>query len=45
MVEATSQDDILHFYVPHLSRDARKPVFGISDQVWHKPTCTVAEAG
>ena len=28
-----------------LSRDARKPVFGISDQVRHKPGCTVLEAG
>ena len=29
-----------HHYV---SRDARKPVFGDSDQVWHKPVCTVTE--
>ena len=28
-----------------ISRDARKPVFGISDQVRHKPGCTVSEAG
>ena len=28
-----------------MSRDARKPVFGISDQVRHKPGCTVSEAG
>ena len=34
---------IAHHY--HLSRDARKPVFGISDQVRHKPGCTVSEAG
>ena len=27
------------------SRDARKPVFGISDQVRHKPGCTSSEAG
>ena len=27
------------------SRDARKPVFGVSDQVRHKPGCTVTEAG
>ena len=27
-----------------LSRDARKPVFGISDQVRHKSTYTVTEA-
>ena len=24
----------------HLSRDARKPVFGVSDLVRHKPACT-----
>ena len=29
----------------YLSRDARKPVFGISDQVRHKPGCTSSEAG
>ena len=29
----------------YLSRDVRKPVFGVSDQVRHKPTCTVTEAG
>ena len=29
----------------HLSRDARKPVFGVSDQVRHKPGCTSSEAG
>ena len=28
-----------------MSRDARKPVFGVSNQLWHKPTCTVTEAG
>ena len=27
----------------HLSRDARKPVFGVSDQVRHKPACTSSE--
>ena len=27
----------------HLSRVARKPVFGISEQVRHKPACTVTE--
>ena len=26
-----------------LSRDARKPVFGVSDQVRHKPACTSSE--
>ena len=30
--------------VPYMSRDARKPVFGVSDQVQHKPACTVTEA-
>ena len=29
----------------HLSRDARKPDFEGSDQVRHKPTCTVSEKG
>ena len=28
-----------------MSRDARNPVFGSSDQLRHKPACTVAEAG
>ena len=31
--------------IAHLSRDARKPVFGVSDQVRHKLTCIVTEAG
>ena len=26
-----------------MSRDARKPVFGVSDQVQHKPACTSSE--
>ena len=26
-----------------LSRDAREPVFGVSDQLSHKPACTVTE--
>ena len=29
----------------NLSRSARKPVFGVSNQVGHKQTCTVTEAG
>ena len=29
----------------NLSRDARKPVFGVSDQVRHKPVCAVSENG
>ena len=28
-----------------LSRDARKPVFGASDQVRHKPVCAVSKYG
>ena len=28
-----------------MSRDARKAVFGVSDQVRHKPSCTVTEEG
>ena len=28
-----------------LSRDARKPVFGVSDQVQYKPGCTATEDG
>ena len=27
----------------HMSLDARKPVFGVSDQVRHKPACTSSE--
>ena len=29
----------------HMSRSARKPVLGVSDQVRHKPICTVTEDG
>ena len=28
-----------------MSRDARKPVFRVSDQVRHKPGCTITEDG
>ena len=28
-----------------MNRDARKPVFGVSDQVRHKPVCAAAEDG
>ena len=28
-----------------MSRDARKPVFGVSDQLQHKPACTITETG
>ena len=27
----------------NMSRDARKPVFGVSDRVRHKPACTGSE--
>ena len=30
---------------PHMSLVVRKPVFGVSDQVPHKPVCTVTEDG
>ena len=33
---------VLH-YIMKMSRDARKPVFGSSEQVRHKPTYTVTE--
>ena len=29
----------------YMSRDVRKPVFGVSDQVRHKPACTATEDG
>ena len=29
--------------VAHLSLVLRKPAFGVSDQVWHKPGCTATE--
>ena len=29
----------------HMSLVVRKPVFGVSDQVWHKPGCTATEDG
>ena len=29
----------------HMSRDARKPVLGIADQVQNKPDCTTTEDG
>ena len=30
---------------PRRKKTARKPVFGVSDQVQHKPSCAVAEDG
>ena len=35
----------LHFGLHHLSLFVRKPVFGVSDQVQHKPGCTATEDG
>ena len=35
----------LHYDFCKMSRDARKPVFGVSDQVRHKPVCAVSEYG
>ena len=29
----------------HMSLVVRKPVFGVSDQVRHKPSCTITEDG
>ena len=37
------QGTCIFFVILNLSRDARKPVFGVSDQVRHKPTCTSSE--
>ena len=33
------------WFIWDLSCDARKPVFGVSDQVQHKRACTVTEEG
>ena len=46
MCDSVCQIDEHHDYAPtvsDLSFDARKPVFGVSDQVRHKPTCTVTD--
>ena len=32
-------------HIAHMSRDARKPVFGVSGQVLHKPACAITEGG
>ena len=29
----------------YMRDDARKPVFKVSDKVWHKPACTVTDKG
>ena len=31
--------------VGHMNFNVRKPVFGVSDQVRHKPSCTTTEVG
>ena len=31
--------------VSNMTRDARKPVFGVSHQVQHKPGCAITEYG
>ena len=33
------------FDCSHMSLVVRKPVFGVSDQVRHKPVCTATEDG
>ena len=33
----------LHFSLHHLCLGVRKPVFGVTDQVRHKPGCTATE--
>ena len=35
----------LQFYNPYMSLIVRKPVFGISDLVRHKPGCAATEDG
>ena len=50
IIDLTSGKHIREMNTPltpnlYMSRDARKPVFGISDQVRHKPGCTSSEAG
>ena len=36
---------ITYNYTEHMSRVARKPVFGVSSQVRHKAGCTTTEGG
>ena len=43
-VELFYQNSFLRL-MNEMSRDARKPVFGVSDQVRHKPLCAVSEYG
>ena len=33
------------YIIVYMSRDVRKPVFGVSDQVRHKPGCKVTDDG
>ena len=39
----TVQTHLTHFAYLYLSRDVRKTVFGVSDQVQHKPGCAATE--
>ena len=39
----TVQTHLTHFAYLYLSRDVRKTVFGVSDQVRHKPGCAATE--
>ena len=36
---------MLSLHMINVSRGVRKPVFGVSDQVWHKPACAATEDG
>ena len=38
-----NKNAVLVAHHSYLSRDTRKPVFGVSDQVRHKPACTSSE--
>ena len=44
-LQISCRDVLRKHFQNHGSRDARKPVFGVSDQVRHKPACTISEAG
>ena len=43
-INSTLRYDLYFEGLVNVSRDARKPVIGVSDQVPHKPTFTVTEA-
>ena len=38
-------DNLQKFHVPFEPRHDKKPVFGVSDQVLHKPGCTATKDG